>query len=125
MATRAILEEIKKLTVVELAELVKAIEEEFNVSAAAPMAFAGAAVATEAAAPVSEKTEFKVTLTEVGAEKIKVIRALRAVNPDLGMKETKDATESTPYIVRESVSKDEAAKIKQALEEAGATVTLS
>jgi large subunit ribosomal protein L7/L12 len=112
-----ILDEIKALTLLELADLVKAVEEEFGVSAA-PVAVAGAAVA---AAPVEEKTEFDVILVEAGASKLNVIKVVRELT-GLGLKEAKDLVEGCPKPVKEGVAKDEADKIKAALEEAGATV---
>mgnify|MGYP006357249713 CR=1 FL=1 len=117
--TTAILEEIKALTILELADLVKAIEEEFGVSAA-PVAVAGAAVA--AAAPAAEeKTEFDVILKEFGAKKLDVIKAVREIT-GLGLKEAKEMVEGAPKTVKEGVSKDEAETVKKALEEAGAEV---
>ena len=112
-----ILEEIKTLTIVELADLVKAVEEEFGVSAA-PVAVAGAAVA---AAPVEEKTEFDVVLVEAGASKLNVIKVVREIT-GLGLKEAKEMVEGAPKTVKEGVSKDEAESVKKALEEAGAEV---
>ena len=115
-----ILEEIKALTILELADLVKAVEEEFGVSAAAPVGVVAAAGA--AAAPVAEeKTEFDVVLTGFGDKKLNVIKAIREIT-GLGLKEAKDMVEGCPKAVKEGVSKDEADKIKAALEEAGATV---
>jgi large subunit ribosomal protein L7/L12 len=110
---------IKNMTVLELAELVKALEEEFGVSAAAPMAVAAAAPAGEAAAAVEEKTEFTVILTEIGANKINVIKAVRELT-NLGLKESKDLVEGAPKPVKEAVNKDEAAAAKAKLEAAGA-----
>lgn len=121
-----ILEEIKKLTVVELAELVKSIEEEFGVSAAAPMAAAvvmPGAGAGEAAA--EEKSEFKVTLKDAGSEKIKVIKAIRSVISSLSLKDAKEKAESAPCVIAESAPKDDAKKMKETLEAAGAKVELS
>ncbi len=113
-------EEIKKLSVLELNELVKAIEEEFGVSAAAPVAVAGAAAG--AAAPVEEeKTEFDVVLTNAGAGKIKVIKVVRELT-GLGLKEAKDAVDGAPTTLKSAVSKEEADKMKAALEAEGATV---
>jgi len=109
---------IKGMTVLDLSELVKALEEEFGVSAAAPMAVAAAAPAGEAAA-VEEKTEFTVILTEIGANKINVIKAVRELT-NLGLKESKDLVEGAPKPVKESVNKDEAAAAKAKLEAAGA-----
>jgi large subunit ribosomal protein L7/L12 len=114
---------IEKLTLIEMSELVKALEDKFGVTAAAPMAFAampGAAAAPEAAA---EKDEFDVILASVGAEKIKVIKVVRAVT-GLGLKEAKDLVDGAPKPVKEGVSKDEAAQIKKQLEEVGAGVEL-
>ena len=115
-----ILEEIKTLTILELADLVKAVEEEFGVSAAAPVGVV--AVAGGAAAPAAEeKTEFAVILTGFGDKKLNVIKAVREIT-GLGLKEAKDMVEGCPKAVKEGVAKDEADKIKAALEEAGATV---
>jgi large subunit ribosomal protein L7/L12 len=112
---------IKGLSVLELAELVKALETEFGVSAAAPVAIAAAAAPTAEAAPVEEKTEFTVVLTAIGANKINVIKAVRELT-SLGLKESKDLVEGAPKPVRENVSKEEAATARQKLEAAGATV---
>ncbi len=117
----AMIEEIKALTVLELSELVKAIEEEFNVSAAAPVAVVGAAAPGAAAA--EEKTEFDVELTEAGAEKVKVIKVVREVT-GLGLKEAKDIVDGAPKVIKEAASKDAAEEIKAKLEEVGAKVTL-
>jgi len=119
MNKQEILDAIKGMTVLELAELVKALEEEFGVSAAAPVAVAAAPAA--AAAPVEEKTEFDVILQEVGADKIKVIKVVREIT-GLGLKEAKDLVESAPKAVKEAVSKDEANQIKAKFEEVGAKV---
>jgi len=125
MATK-MLDEIKKMSVVELAKLVKGIEEEFGVSAAAPAAVAAApAAAGEGAAAAEEKSEYKVTLKEVGGEKIKVIKALRTVVPTLSLKDAKEVAESAPSVVVEAAAKDDAKKIKETLEAAGAKVELS
>ena len=116
-----ILEEVKALSILELADLVKALEEEFGVSAA-PVAVAGAAVA--AAAPAAEeKTEFDVILKAFGDKKLDVIKAIRSIT-GLGLKEAKDMVEGAPKTVKEGVSKDEAEKVKAALVEAGATVEI-
>jgi len=116
---------IKNMTVLELAELVKTLEAEFGVTAAAPVVATAAAPApAEAAAPVEEKTEFSVILKEVGANKISVIRAVRELT-SLGLKESKDLVESAPKPVKEGVNKDEAAAAKQKLEEAGATAEIT
>ncbi|KXL51947.1 50S ribosomal protein L7/L12 [Anaerotignum neopropionicum] len=109
---------VKELTVLELNDLVKAAEEEFGVSAAA-----GVAVVAGPAAAAEEKTEFDVELTEVGAEKIKVIKVVREVT-GLGLKEAKEAVDGAPKVLKEQVSKEEADSIKAKLEEVGAKVTL-
>ena len=114
-----ILDEIKALTLLELADLVKAVEEEFGVSAA-PVAVAGAAVA---AAPVEEKTEFDVILVEAGASKLNVIKVVRELT-GLGLKDAKDLVEGAPKAVKEGASKEDAEAIKAKLEEAGATVEI-
>jgi len=117
----AMIEEIKALTVLELSELVKAIEEEFGVSAAAPVAVvAGAA---PAAAAVEEQTEFDVMLTDAGAGKIAVIKVVRELT-GLGLKEAKELVDNAPKAVKTGVSKDEAESIKAKLEEAGAKVEI-
>ena len=114
-----ILEEIKTLTIVELADLVKAVEDEFGVSAAAPV---GVVAAAGAAAPAAEeKTEFDVILKSFGAKKLDVIKAVREIT-GLGLKEAKEMVEGAPKAVKEGVSKDEAESVKKALEEAGAEV---
>jgi len=115
---------IKGMTVLELADLVKALETEFGVSAAVPMAMAGPAVggaAAGGAAAAEEQTEFTVILKEIGENKIAVIKAVREVTT-LGLKEAKDLVEGAPKPVKEGVNKDEAATIKKKLEEAGAKV---
>ena len=114
-----ILEEIKSLTILELADLVKAVEEEFGVSAAAPV---GVVAAAGAAAPAEEeKTEFDVVLKGFGAKKLDVIKAVREIT-GLGLKEAKEMVEGAPKTVKEGVSKDEAETVKKALEAAGAEV---
>ena len=114
-----ILEEIKSLTILELNDLVKAVEEEFGVSAAAPV---GVVAAAGAAAPAEEeKTEFDVILANFGAKKLDVIKVVREIT-GLGLKDAKDLVEGAPKAVKEGVSKDEAERIKTALTEAGATV---
>ncbi len=119
----AILEDIKGLTLLEAAELVKKMEETFGVSAtaAAPVMMAGGGGAAAGAAPAEEKTEFTVVLTEVGANKINVIKAVREVT-SLGLKEAKDLVDGAPKPIKEGVNKDEAATIKKKFEEAGAKV---
>ena len=121
-----LIEEIKGLTVLELSELVKALEEEFGVSAAAPVAIAAAPAAGGAAAeaaPVEEKTEFDVILKDVGPEKIKVIKVVREVT-GLGLKEAKDLVDGAPSTVKEGVSKEEAESMVAKFKEAGATCEL-
>ena len=117
----AIIEELKTLTVLELSELVHAVEDEFGVSAAAAVAVAGPVEAGAAAA--EEKTEFDVVLAEVGAEKIKVIKVVREVT-GLGLKEAKDLVDNAPKPVKEAVSKDDAEAIKAKLEEVGAKIEI-
>jgi len=116
-----IVDELSGLTVLEAAELAKMLEEKWGVSAAAPVAMMAAAAAPAAA--VEEKTEFNVILTAVGAQKINVIKEVRAVTT-LGLKEAKDLVEGAPKAVKEGVNKEEAEKIKKQLEAAGATVEL-
>lgn len=115
-----LIEEIKGLTVLELSELVKALEEEFGVSAAAPVAVAAAPAAGGAAPAAEEKTEFDVVLKEVGAEKIKVIKVVREVT-GLGLKEAKEMVDGAPSTVKEGVSKDDANAIVAKFKEVGAT----
>ena len=115
-----ILEEIKSLTIIELADLVKAVEEEFGVSAAAPVGVVAAGAAAPAAA-AEEKTEFDVVLKSFGASKLNVIKAVREIT-GLGLKEAKEMVEGAPKTVKEGVSKDEAESLKKTLEEAGAEV---
>lgn len=117
-----IVEKIKGLTLVEASELKKALEDTFGVTAAAPMMMAGAAPVQEAAKE-EEKTEFDVILEAAGATKINVIKVVRA-HTSLGLKEAKDLVDGAPKAVKEAVTKDEAAKIKKELEEAGATVSI-
>ena len=120
-----LIDEIGNMTVLDLADFVKALEEKFGVSAAMPVA-AAAPVAGGAAAPAAaEKTEYKVTLQDSGAEKIKVIKALRQVLPTLSLADAKKAAEETPTVLGETVSKEDAAKMKEALEAAGAKVVLA
>ncbi|TIN46113.1 MAG: 50S ribosomal protein L7/L12 [Mesorhizobium sp.] len=119
-----IVDDLSKLTVLEAAELSKLLEEKWGVSAAAPVAVAAAGGAAAAAAPVEEKTEFDVVLTEAGAQKINVIKEVRAIT-GLGLKEAKDLVEAAPKPVKEAVSKADADKFKAQLEAAGAKVELS
>jgi large subunit ribosomal protein L7/L12 len=116
-------DELSSLTVLEAAELAKLLEEKWGVSAAAPVAMMAAGSGGAAAAPVEEKTEFTVVLATVGAQKINVIKEVRAIT-SLGLKEAKDLVEGAPKPVKEGVTKDEAEKIKKQLEAAGATVEL-
>ena len=124
-----IVDDLSSLTVLEAAELAKLLEEKWGVSAAAPVAFAapaagaggGAAAPAEAA---EEQTEFTVVLTAGGDKKINVIKEVRAIRPDLGLKEAKDLVEGAPQNVKENVSKQEAEEIKKKLEEAGASVQI-
>lgn len=121
---KKIIEMLEKMNVLEVAELVKALEDKFGVSAAAPVAFAAApAGAAESAALEEEKTEFSVELTEAGANKIAVIKVVKAAT-GIGLKEAKDLVEAAPKMVKEAVSKEEAEKLKKELEEAGAKVSL-
>ena len=119
----ALIEEIKVLTVLELSELVKALEEEFGVSAAAPVAVAAAPAAAAPAEAAAEKTDFDVILAEVGAEKIKVIKVVREIT-GLGLKEAKALVDGAPKTLKEAAQKAEAEEIKKKLEEVGATVEL-
>jgi large subunit ribosomal protein L7/L12 len=114
---------IKNMTVLELSELVKALQAEFGVSAPAPVAVAAAPAEAAAPAPAEEKTEFTVILKEIGANKISVIRAVRELTT-LGLKEAKDFVESAPQTVKEGINKEEATAVKQKLEAAGATVEI-
>ena len=126
MATEKIVklvEEVKELTVLELSELVKALEEEFGVSAAAPVAMMAGPAAGAAEAAAEEQTEFDVILAEVGANKIAVIKVVREV-AGLGLKEAEEVVDGAPKAVKEKVSKEEAESIKAKLEEAGAKVEI-
>jgi len=123
MAIAEVIDSIDKLTVLELAELVKTLEEKYGVSAAAPVMAAAPAGGGGAAAPAAEKTEFDVILQEAGDEKIKVIKAVREVT-SLGLTEAKSFVESAPKAVKEGITKDEAETIKKKLEEAGAKVEI-
>ena len=119
LTAQELIDAIKELSVLELNDLVKACEEEFGVSAAAGVVVAAAGPAAE----VEEKTEFDVELTEVGAEKVKVIKVVREAT-GLGLKEAKDLVDSAPKMVKEAASKEEAEELKKKLEEVGAKVTL-
>ncbi|HTV74487.1 MAG TPA: 50S ribosomal protein L7/L12 [Candidatus Acidoferrales bacterium] len=123
MAVAELIDQVEKLTVLELNELVKALEEKWGVSAAAPVAVAAAGGAAAAAAPAAEKTEFDAILTDFGAEKIKVIKAVRELT-NLGLTEAKAFVESAPKAVKTGIPKDEAEQIKKKLEEAGAKVEI-
>ncbi|HHY05724.1 MAG TPA: 50S ribosomal protein L7/L12 [Clostridia bacterium] len=118
-----IIEAVKGLTVLELSELVKAFEEEFGVSAAAPVAMAAVPVAGAAAEEEEEQTEFDVVLSEIGEKKINVIKAVREIT-GLGLKDAKDLVDAAPKAIKEGVSKEEAEEIKAKLTEVGATVEL-
>jgi len=118
-----LVEDLSGLTVLEAAELAKLLEDKWGVSAAAPVAVAAAPAVGAAAAPAAEKTEFTVVLTEAGDKKINVIKEIRAIT-GLGLKEAKDLVEGAPKEVKADISKDEAAKIKKQLEDAGAKVEL-
>ena len=122
-----LVDELSKLTVLEASELSKLLEEKWGVSAAAPVAVAAAPGAGGGAAPAEaaeEQTEFTVVLTAGGDKKINVIKEVRSVRPDLGLKEAKDLVEGAPQNVKENVSKQEAEEVKKKLEEAGATVQI-
>jgi large subunit ribosomal protein L7/L12 len=121
VTSQQVVEYIKGISVLELSQLVKTLESELGVSAAAPMMMGGGGGAAAAAAPVEEKTEFTVTLTEVGGNKINVIKVVREITA-LGLKEAKDLVESAPKPIKEGVNKDEAATIKKKFEEVGAKV---
>ena len=127
MSVEEILGAIKELSVMDLSKLVKMIEDEFGVSAAAPVVAAGAAAAApgggEEAPAAEEKTEFDVHLTEIGDQKIKVIKEVRAFT-GLGLREAKEAVEAAPNVIKEAVSQEEADKIKEALEAVGAGVDI-
>ena len=122
-AVNEIVEKIEKLTLLEAAELKKALEDKFGVTAAAPVIMAGAAPAGGGAAAAEEKTEFNVELKGAGAQKINVIKVVRAAT-GLGLKEAKDLVDGAPKVVKEALSKADAEKLKKELEEAGATVEL-
>ena len=123
MSNADLLKELSAKPIMEIVELVKMLEEEWGVSAAAPVAVAAAGAAAAAAAPAEEKTEFDVVLTNFGANKVAVIKAVRAIT-GLGLKEAKDAVEGAPSTIKEAVSKADAENFKKQLEEAGASVEL-
>jgi large subunit ribosomal protein L7/L12 len=118
-----LVDELSTLTVLEAAELTKLLEEKWGVSAAAPVAVAAAGGPAAAAAPAAEQTEFTVTLASAGDKKINVIKVVREIT-GLGLKEAKDLVEGAPKVVKEGANKDDAAKIKKALEEQGAKVEI-
>ena len=118
-----IVDDLSALTVIEAAELAKMLEEKWGVSAAAPVAAASAGAAAPAAEAVAEKTEFDVILAAIGEKKVNVIKEVRAIT-QLGLKEAKDLVEAAPKAVKEGVNKEEAAKLKKQLEDAGATVEI-
>ncbi len=120
----ALIEQVSNLTVLELSELVHALEEKFGVSAAAPVAVAAGPVAAAPAEAAEEKTEFDVVMTSFGAEKIKVIKAVREIITGLGLAEAKALVEGIPAKIKEAVSKDEAEELKKKLEAVGAAVEL-
>jgi large subunit ribosomal protein L7/L12 len=121
--TQKIVDAVKKLTLMEVSELVKALEEEFGVSAAAPMMMAGA-MPGAAAAPAEEKTEFDVILKDGGANKIAAIKAVRTIKPELGLAEAKTFVESAPKALLEKAKKEDADNAKKVLEEAGCVVEI-
>ncbi|MEK7102702.1 MAG: 50S ribosomal protein L7/L12 [Patescibacteria group bacterium] len=121
---KSLVSEIEKMSVLDLAELVKVLEEKFGVSAAAPAMMMAGPAAGEGVAAVEEKTEFKVELTEIGANKISVIKAVKEVT-GLGLADAKGLVDKAPSVIKESVKKEEAEEIKKKLEEAGGKVTLS
>ena len=118
---QSIAESLSELTVMEAADLVKTLEEKWGVSAAAPVAIVAGGMGAGGAAAEEEQTEFDVVLTDIGAKKIQVIKAVREVT-SLGLKEAKELVEAAPKAIKEAVSKDEAAELKKKFEEAGATV---
>jgi large subunit ribosomal protein L7/L12 len=124
LSNQELLNELSAKPIMEIVELVKMLEDKWGVSAAAPVAVAAAGAAGGAAAPAAEeKTEFTVTLKSIGENKVGVIKAIRTIT-SLGLKEAKDLVEGAPSVVKEAVSKDEAATIKKQLEEAGATAEI-
>ena len=120
----ALIEQVSNLTVLELSELVHALEDKFGVSAAAPVAVAAGPAVAAAGPVVEEKTEFDVVMTSFGAEKVKVIKAVREIVSGLGLAEAKALVEGIPAKIKEAVSKDEAEQLKKKLEEVGATVEI-
>ena len=124
LSKEELIEEIKKMSVLDLSEVVKALEEEFGVSAAAPVAASAPADSNAGSPAAEEKTEFNVTLKEIGANKIAVIKAVREVT-SLGLKEAKDLVEAAPKPIKEGIGKEEADEIKSKVETAGAAVEIS
>jgi len=124
MTREEMISAIESMTVLELSELVKALEEKFGVSAAAPVGVAVAAAPAAAAEAAEEKTEFDVILKDAGAEKIKVIKVVREVVAGLGLKEAKDLVDGAPKALKEGVSKDEAEKLKAKFAEVGAVIEI-
>lgn len=124
MNREEIISAIESMTVLELAELVKALEEKFGVSAAAPVAVAAGPAAAAPVEEAEEKTEFDVILKEIGSEKIKVIKVVREVVSGLGLKEAKELVDSAPKPLKEGISKEEAEKIKKQFADVGATVEI-
>ena len=120
---KSLVEEIEKMSVLDLAELVKILEDKFGVSAAAPAMMVGAAPAAGAAGAAEEKSSFDLEITESGANKIAVIKAVREIT-EMGLKEAKDLVDGAPKVVKEGLKKEEAEELKKKLEEAGAKVTL-
>ena len=124
MNREEIISAIESMTVLELAELVKALEEKFGVSAAAPVAVAAGPAAAAPAEAAEEKTEFDVVLKEAGPKKLNVIKVVREVKPGLGLKEAKDLVDGAPKTLKEGVSKEDAEKIKKQFADVGATVEI-
>ena len=124
LSKEELIEEIKKMSVLDLSEVVKALEEEFGVSAAAPVAASSPADSNAGSPAAEEQTEFNVTLKEIGANKIAVIKAVREVT-SLGLKEAKDLVESAPKAIKEGIGKEEADEIKSKVETSGAAVEIS
>ena len=120
---KSLVEEIEKMSVLDLAELVKILEDKFGVSAAAPAMMMGAMPGADAGAEVEEKSSFDIELSEAGSNKIAVIKAVRAIT-EIGLKDAKDMVDAAPKVIKEGVKKEEAETIKKQLEEAGAKVTL-
>lgn len=123
LSKEEIIDAIGGMTVLELSDLIKAIEEKFDVKASAPVAVAAPVAGAAAAAPAEEKTEFDVVLAVAGEKKIQVIKVIRAIT-GLGLKEAKDLVEGAPKVVKEGIPKDEAEKLKKEIEEVGATVEI-